>query len=184
MASLCLSTARALVKPTSASHVAKCASSAVQCEAKSAVFPAFASGIFSRHHTAPRRGLVGIAGAPASFAAGARSIGSAEKRAAFHVSAVAGGDPEAAGAAEDTSGGAGAGNPVKLYIGNLPWSVDDAALAEVFTGYECVEITVVSDANTGRSRGFGFVSVANQEEADKAIEALDGAVSDDDGCDR
>lgn len=64
----------------------------------------------------------------------------------------------------------------KLFVGNLPWSVDDAQLQEMFTQFgEIVSARVMSDKFTGRSRGFGFVEFANEADAQKAVEALDGS---------
>ena len=64
----------------------------------------------------------------------------------------------------------------KLFVGNLPWSVDDAQLQEMFTRFgEIVSARVMSDKFTGRSRGFGFVEFANEADAQKAVEALDGS---------
>ena len=54
--------------------------------------------------------------------------------------------------------------------------IDDASLGDIFAEYDASEMTVVTDVNSGRSRGFGFVTVANQAEADKAIASLDGVV--------
>ncbi len=66
----------------------------------------------------------------------------------------------------------------KLYIGNLPFSVDNAKLAEMFSateGVEVVEAAVITDKfNEGRSKGFGFVTVADEAQAEKAIEAMNG----------
>ena len=62
----------------------------------------------------------------------------------------------------------------KLFVGGLPWSTDDDALNAAFAEYgEVVEAKVVVDRETGRSRGFGFVTFASDEAAEKAI-ALDG----------
>lgn len=64
----------------------------------------------------------------------------------------------------------------KLFVGNLPWSVDDAQLQEMFTQFgEIISARVMSDKFTGRSRGFGFVEFANEADAQKAVEALDGS---------
>lgn len=65
----------------------------------------------------------------------------------------------------------------KLYVGNLPYSVDDAKLNEMFAaieGAEVVEATVITDKFSGRSKGFGFVTMADEEMANKAIEAMNG----------
>lgn len=62
-----------------------------------------------------------------------------------------------------------------LYVGNLSFDIDNTALEEIFTAYGAVDkANVISDRNTGRSRGFGFVEMTNDDEAQAAIEALDG----------
>lgn len=64
---------------------------------------------------------------------------------------------------------------VKLYVGNLPYSTTDDDLRALFADFGTVESTaVISDRETGRSKGFGFVELSSKEEADKAIEALNG----------
>lgn len=63
----------------------------------------------------------------------------------------------------------------KLYVGNLPWSVDDSALKETFSEAGTVETaTVIKDKMSGRSKGFGFVEMATEEEAQKAVEMFSG----------
>ena len=63
----------------------------------------------------------------------------------------------------------------KLFVGNLPWSVDDQKLEELFSSYgELVSARVVTDRESGRSRGFGFVEYADDAAAQAAIEAMDG----------
>ena len=59
--------------------------------------------------------------------------------------------------------------------GNLSWGVTNDSLADVFNQYGASDVTVVTDMNTGRSRGFGFVTVPDQAVADQCIAALDGA---------
>ena len=62
-----------------------------------------------------------------------------------------------------------------LYVGNLPHSTTEAELRNVFEVHGTVEkITLVTDRDTGRSRGFAFVEMTNASEADKAIAALNG----------
>ncbi len=64
----------------------------------------------------------------------------------------------------------------KLYVGNLPFSTDDASLRSVFeTKGEVTSAQVVIDRETGRSRGFGFVEMPNDAEADAAIQSLNGS---------
>jgi RNA recognition motif-containing protein len=61
----------------------------------------------------------------------------------------------------------------KLFVGSLPWSIDDAKLKETFeTHGNVVSAKVVMDRATGRSRGFGFVEMGSADEANKAIKAL------------
>ncbi len=64
----------------------------------------------------------------------------------------------------------------KLFVGNLPWSTDDAGLNEMFSQFgEISSARVMTDKFTGRSRGFGFVEFVNEADAQKAIAALDGS---------
>ena len=64
----------------------------------------------------------------------------------------------------------------KLYVGNLPFSSTDADLREIFERHGTVEsVNVITDRETGRSRGFGFVEMADASAADEAIRALDGS---------
>lgn len=61
----------------------------------------------------------------------------------------------------------------KLFVGSLPWAVNDEALKEAFATYgNVISANVVTDRQTGRSRGFGFVEFENDSEATAAIEAL------------
>jgi RNA recognition motif-containing protein len=63
----------------------------------------------------------------------------------------------------------------KLYVGNLSYDVDSSALQEMFTAYGNVQSAeIISDRETGRSKGFGFVQMGSDEEADAAINALNG----------
>ena len=62
-----------------------------------------------------------------------------------------------------------------LYVGNLPWSTTEADLMRIFSRHaEVIAARVASDRETGRSRGFGFVEVAD-EQAQAAIDALNGS---------
>jgi cold-inducible RNA-binding protein len=62
-----------------------------------------------------------------------------------------------------------------LYVGNLPHSTTEAELRDIFEAHGAVEkVTLVTDRDTGRSRGFGFVEMTTASEADKAIAALNG----------
>ncbi len=63
----------------------------------------------------------------------------------------------------------------KLYVGNLSFSTTDQDLANLFADYGSVtSAQVVLDRDTGRSRGFGFVEMATEDEAQKAIGATNG----------
>jgi len=62
---------------------------------------------------------------------------------------------------------------VRIYVGNLSYSTDEEALRSKFSEFgEVEEATIISDYDTGRSRGFGFVTMPNDAEANAAIEAL------------
>lgn len=64
---------------------------------------------------------------------------------------------------------------MKLYVGNLSFQTSSFDLEELFAGIGTVEsASVVEDRETGRSRGFGFVEMANQEDGEKAIAELNG----------
>lgn len=61
----------------------------------------------------------------------------------------------------------------KLFVGSLPWSVNDKTLKETFEGHgNVISAKVVTDRTTGRSRGFGFVEMESADDAKKAIKAL------------
>ena len=63
----------------------------------------------------------------------------------------------------------------KIYVGNLPWRATDAQLTQLFGAHgEVTDARIVTDRETGRSRGFGFVTMANAEAAQNAIRALNG----------
>lgn len=60
-----------------------------------------------------------------------------------------------------------------LFVGSLPFSLTDEALGQLFAQYGQVQTAnVIKDKYTGRSRGFGFVEMATEEEAQKAVEKL------------
>ena len=62
---------------------------------------------------------------------------------------------------------------MKVYVGNLPFTVDSAKMKELFSSYgEIEEATVISDKFSGRSKGFGFVTFKDDKEAEKAIKAM------------
>lgn len=64
---------------------------------------------------------------------------------------------------------------MKVYVGNLPFKIRDEALKELFASYgEVEEAVVIADRFSGRSKGFGFVTFKNDEDAQKAISEMDG----------
>ncbi len=64
----------------------------------------------------------------------------------------------------------------RLYVGNLPFDVDAEQLRTLFAegGREVTDVKVITDRETGRPRGFAFVELANQADAQAAISALNG----------
>ena len=63
----------------------------------------------------------------------------------------------------------------KLYVGGISYSTSDSALKDAFGQVgEVVSATIIMDKMTGRSKGFGFVEMANDADADKAIEKWNG----------
>ena len=63
----------------------------------------------------------------------------------------------------------------RLYVGNMSYDMDDTALEQLFAAHGTVESAhVISDRDTGRSKGFGFVEMSTDDEAKAAIAALDG----------
>lgn len=68
---------------------------------------------------------------------------------------------------------------VKLFVGGLSYSTSSERLRETFAGAGSVEsASVVTDRETGRSRGFGFVEMATEEEAKEAVSRLNGTMLD------
>lgn len=64
---------------------------------------------------------------------------------------------------------------MNIYVGNLPYSTTPDDLRDVFAAFgEVAAARIVNDRETGRAKGFGFVEMPNDEEAKKAIEALNG----------
>ena len=62
-----------------------------------------------------------------------------------------------------------------LFVGSLPWSVNDEQLAQIFSEAGSVDSArVITERDTGRSKGFGFVEMATDQEAKKAIDTLNG----------
>lgn len=69
---------------------------------------------------------------------------------------------------------------MNIYVGNLNYKVNEASLEEVFAEYgEVSEVKIIMDKFSGRSKGFGFVTMDNDEEAKQAVEELNGATYND-----
>lgn len=65
---------------------------------------------------------------------------------------------------------------MNIYVGNLPYKVSDQELENVFEEFgDVISAKVIKDRESGRSKGFGFVEMADEQEARKAISELDGA---------
>ncbi len=68
---------------------------------------------------------------------------------------------------------------MNIFVGSLPFSIEEADLRESFEAYGAVEsVKIITDKFTGRSKGFGFVEMTNDAEAQKAIDELNGATVD------
>ena len=64
---------------------------------------------------------------------------------------------------------------MKLYVGNLPWSVDDSKLKEMFSEFgEVIEAVIIKDKFSKRSKGFGFVTFSQGDDGKKAEKAMNG----------
>jgi cold-inducible RNA-binding protein len=67
----------------------------------------------------------------------------------------------------------------KLYVGNLSYNVDSSSLETLFSAHGSVQSAeIITDRDTGRSKGFGFVQMSTDQEADAAIAALNGMEND------
>ena len=65
---------------------------------------------------------------------------------------------------------------MNIFVGSLPFSIDEADLRESFEAYGTVNsVKIITDKFTGRSKGFGFIEMENDTEAEKAIQELNGA---------
>src|SRR5437879_2780874 len=63
----------------------------------------------------------------------------------------------------------------KLYVGSLPYSITEDELRELFSSYGPIDsVRIITDKFTGQSKGFGFVEMANGEDAKKAIDGING----------
>ncbi len=64
---------------------------------------------------------------------------------------------------------------MNIYVGNLPYSVTEANLKEIFADFgEVANVSIIMDRESGRSKGFGFVEMPNNNEAENSIKALNG----------
>lgn len=68
---------------------------------------------------------------------------------------------------------------MNIFVGSLPFSIEEVDLRESFEAYGAVDsVKIITDKFTGRSKGFGFVEMENDTEAEKAIQELNGATVD------
>jgi RNA recognition motif-containing protein len=64
---------------------------------------------------------------------------------------------------------------MKIFVGSLPYKVEEADLQELFAAYgEVSSVKIITDRETGRSKGFGFIEMTDDESAQKAIDGLNG----------
>lgn len=63
---------------------------------------------------------------------------------------------------------------MKIYVGNLAFSIDEEALKNIFSDYAVEEVSLIVDKFSGRSKGFGFVTISDEAAAKKAISELNG----------
>lgn len=67
----------------------------------------------------------------------------------------------------------------RIYVGNLPYSADNAQLSQMFSAYgDVVDVRVITDRDSGQSKGFAFVEMATEEAARRAIAELNGVMLD------
>ncbi len=67
----------------------------------------------------------------------------------------------------------------RIYVGNLPYSADNAQLSQMFSAYgDVVDARVITDRDSGQSKGFAFVEMSTEESARRAITELNGAMLD------
>ena len=63
---------------------------------------------------------------------------------------------------------------MNIYVGNLSYQAEEGELRQLFETFgEVVKVTIIRDRDTGRSKGFGFIEMANEDEGSKAIKELD-----------
>lgn len=64
---------------------------------------------------------------------------------------------------------------MKIYVGNLSYTTDEDGLRDAFSEFGAVDsVAIITDRNSGRSKGFGFIEMNNDEEAKAAIDAMNG----------
>lgn len=68
---------------------------------------------------------------------------------------------------------------VKLFIVGIPRDMEETELLEIFSAYGQVDSVIITDKETGKSQGYGFIEMTDQMGADRAITAMDGATIDD-----
>ncbi len=67
----------------------------------------------------------------------------------------------------------------KLYVGNLPYSATDASLRDAFSASGTVDsVTLITDRDTGQSKGFAFIEMSSDQEAQAATQAMNGSTMD------
>jgi RNA recognition motif-containing protein len=65
---------------------------------------------------------------------------------------------------------------MNIYVGNLPYDTTEGEMKDIFSEYgEVSTVSVITDRYTGRSKGFGFVEMPDQAQAEEAIKSLDGS---------
>ncbi len=65
---------------------------------------------------------------------------------------------------------------MNIYVGNLPYNITEDELKDVFAEYGAVDrVTLITDKYTGESKGFGFIEMPTQSEAEEAVKSLDGS---------
>ena len=68
----------------------------------------------------------------------------------------------------------------RLFVGNLPYSISEDQLRELFSQHgQVTSVSIITDRETGRSKGFAFIDMPNDDEAQKAIDAVNGSSVDD-----
>lgn len=63
----------------------------------------------------------------------------------------------------------------KIYVGNLPYQIDEAGIEDAFASFgEITEVKIITDRETGRSKGFGFVTFVDEGSANNAVDEMNG----------